>query len=94
MARTIRSATILVPSAISISCGPTRCASSFRTVIPSSSKGPASSPDEASITARTRSITAPKSTSTVGMRTPKRSASRASAAIFALRSMTLVGTHP
>ena len=42
-----------------------------------------------------RSRTATRSTSTGwGTRTPKRAASRAVAAIFALRSMTLVGTHP
>src|SRR6266545_745389 len=43
---------------------------------------------------RARSRTARKSTSTAGTRTPKRSAARASAAILALRSMTLVGTQP
>jgi hypothetical protein len=94
VARTIRSASTSVPSAISIRCGPTRRASSMRTRTPSRSNGLAPPPDCASMMCRARSRTARKSTSTAGTLTPKRSASRASAAILALRSMTLVGTQP
>ena len=62
--------------------------------MPASSNGVAAPPDCSSMMRRARSRTARKSTSTEGMRTPKRSASRAMAAIFALRSMTFVGTQP
>ena len=46
------------------------------------------------MTSRTRRITAAKSTSTDGIRTPYRPALRADAATFALASIVLVGTHP
>ena len=43
---------------------------------------------------RARRITAGKSTSTEGTRTPYREAPRAEAATFALASMAFVGTQP
>ena len=91
---TTRSASTCVPSASSIRCGPVRTASCMKTRMPARSNGAAPSPDWASMTSRARCWTAGRSTLTDGIRTPKRPASRASAAIFALRSMTLVGTHP
>jgi hypothetical protein len=62
--------------------------------MPASSNGRAPSPDPASITSWARRWIAGRSTSTEGMRTPNLDASRASRAIFALRNITLVGTHP
>ena len=94
VASTTRSASIGVPSSSSMRCGPTKRASCRKTRIPARSNGAGPSPLCASMTSRARCWTAGRSMVTDGMRTPNRSASRACAAILALRSMTFVGTQP
>jgi hypothetical protein len=94
VASTIRSASKRLPSEASSSRGPTRRTSSITTLTPISSNGFGPSPDWAEMMRRTRSMTAPKSISTDGTRTPNRPASRAEAATRELASMALVGTQP
>ena len=91
---TTRSASTCVPSASSIRCGPISRASWRNTRIPARSNGTAPSPDCISMTSRARCWTAGRSTDHRRDPHAEPAGVAREGAIFALRSITLVGTQP